>query len=288
MFKKIAIYGLGLLGGSLSRSVKKISAGTEILAFGRNIEKLKPALHEGFVDAIGIIGDADLDGVELIIVSTPVIASIGIIKSILNNPGLGSDAIVVDVGSVKEMIVREIEPCRRADRFVPCHPMAGSEKSGYIHGSETLFKGSSVIITPHKYNTAADIGKIHQFWRELGVTTLEISADLHDKIITCTSHIPHIAACAVVHLLMDAMRVDDTNMLGYFIGRGFRDVTRISAGSPDVWYDICRMNYSRISESIDLLIERLIHIRRMISDNSEEPEALMRYFEKIRNYRENL
>jgi prephenate dehydrogenase len=166
--------------------------------------------------------------------------------------------------------------------------MAGSEKSGFEHATDNLYDNSTVVITPNIHNRPDDISKITEFWRALGASIVEIPAGLHDEIITFTSHLPHMAACSVVDLLMNRIGSAHTTDLEHFIGRGFRDVTRISAGSPEMWIDICRMNHSRIAESITLLIDRLNELKRNISEPGGDQKDLMSYFESIKSYREKL
>jgi prephenate dehydrogenase len=288
MFKKIAIFGLGLLGGSLCKSARRVFPDVEITACGRNIQRLESARSLGIVDLITGIEDADLRGIGLVVVSMPVVKSVRIIKDILANPDFAKNALIIDVGSVKEKIVSVIEGEKRAGSFIGCHPMAGSEKSGYEHATDSLYDNSTVVITPNVHNRPDDIAIICEFWRKLGARTVEIPAGLHDEIITFTSHLPHMAACSVVDLLMNKIGHDHNIELEHFIGRGFRDVTRISAGSPEMWMDICRMNHSRISESIDLLIDRLKDLKRIISETDGDQKELMLYFESIKNYREKL
>jgi prephenate dehydrogenase len=208
MFNKIAVFGLGLLGGSLCKSVRRVFPGVEITACGRNISRLESARTLGIVDSISIIGKADLSGVGLAVVSTPVVKSVLIIKDILENPDFAKDALVIDVGSVKEKIVSDIESVKRAGSFIGCHPMAGSEKSGFEHATDNLYGNSMVVITPNVHNRPDDIAKISKFWRAIGASTVEIPAGLHDEIITFTSHLPHMAACSVVDLLMKSIGPD--------------------------------------------------------------------------------
>ena len=154
MFNTIAVFGLGLLGGSICRGIKKIHPGVRIHAYGRHPEKLEPALSSRFVDSIAGYDGISLAGVDLAVVSTPVSSSLEIINRVMAAPDLGPDTVVIDVGSVKEAIIRSVERLDRAGQFIGCHPMAGSEKMGYEHSRDDLFNGASVIITPHRLNRA--------------------------------------------------------------------------------------------------------------------------------------
>lgn len=286
--RNVAVYGLGLLGGSLCMNLRKKVPGARLAAYGRSVERLRPALDEGTVDRIGTIDDADLCGADLVVVAMPVAASIDIIQSILGNGGLGDGALVIDVGSVKEEIVRGVIGHPRAGRFVGCHPMAGSEKTGYRNGREDLYEGSSVIITPHEKNEGSDIEKISQFWRGLGARTVLTSPGEHDALVARTSHLPHMVSCVLVDQLAAVIGDENRDRAGHFIGRGFKDMTRIAAGSEELWSEICMLNAGNITAAMDDLMERLAEVRRMISGVRENPDALNEYLAVIRNLREGL
>jgi prephenate dehydrogenase len=287
MFHKIAVFGLGLLGGSLAKALKKRFTNIEIVAFGRDPGKIKTALEDGCVDRMGDAADPDLRGIELVVVSVPVIASIQIIRSILDNTTLEEKALVIDVGSVKGDIVSGIECHEKAAQFIGCHPMAGSEKSGYAHVTADLYDGSSVIITPHKNNRSGDVDTIDGLWKSLNATTVIVPPDLHDLVVASTSHLPHMVSCAVVEGLMNSGLAESLGGdISPFIGKGFRDVTRIAAGSPDVWREICLMNRSKICDAMTDIIARISSLRDLIAADSGAGDGLFRYFSEIKNFRE--
>jgi prephenate dehydrogenase len=264
MFNSIAVFGLGLLGGSVCKCLKRRDPGVRIAAYGRDPRRMEGALAEGLVDAAGGFGDASLDGVDLAVVSTPVDSSIEIVGKLLRSPDLGPAALVIDVGSVKETIIRSVEPFARADRFIGCHPMAGSEKMGYEHSRADLFEGASVIITPHARNGAADVRAIAGFWERLGAVTTVVSPAEHDVIAAYTSHLPHMAASALVRVF-DDFRSGRAGDVGPFIGRGFRDMTRLSSGSPDMWRDIAMHNRDNIIEALDRMMAELARLKAALA-----------------------
>lgn len=289
MFRKIAVFGLGLLGGSLAKALKAGPGDTEIIAFGRNHNKIEPALKEGSIDRIGNAENPDLAGVELVVVSVPVIASIGIIMSILDNPTLEDKALVIDVGSVKEEIVRSIGEHDRAAQFIGCHPMAGSEKSGYEHVEVDLYDRSSVIITPHKKNRSVDVDTIAGFWQSLNARTIVVPPDLHDLAVAYTSHLPHMVSCAVAgELMKSGLTARLGGDISLFIGKGFRDVTRIAAGSPDMWREISLMNREKICDAVTGIIAGLESLRDIIENSSAPGDEMLRYFSEIKNFRERI
>lgn len=292
MFKNTAIFGLGLLGGSICKSLKKISPEINIHAYGRDITKLKPAYDEGIVDSVKNIKKLELEGIDLVIVCAPVISSIDIINNILKSPSLEKNAIVIDVGSVKEEIVRSIEKNPRADRFIGCHPMAGSEKAGYKNSREDLFNNACVIITPNRFNSDTDINRIQKFWEMIQAKVIILPADVHDLIVAYTSHLPHMAACLLVDLLKDVAVKTGNKLAGKdirnLVGSGFRDVTRISAGSPDMWTDISFLNRENITVSIDQLILKLQFLRDILKEENIDKNKLWDFLSKIRKYRKSL
>lgn len=286
MFTTIALFGLGLLGGSICRGLKKTAPGTRIHAYGRSPERLAPALESRFVDSIGGFDRVSLAGVDLAVVSTPVDSSLEIIHRILSAPDLEPHAIVIDVGSVKERVISSVERLDRAGQFIGCHPMAGSEKMGYEHARDDLFSGASVIITPHRRNRAEDVAAVGRFWESLGARTLEVSPDEHDRIVTYTSHLPHLVAASLVAVFREFRTRRGVADPGAFIGNGFRDTTRVASGSPDMWRDISLMNRDNIIEAIDRMAAELGRIRKALSDT--DGGRLHEYFAGAKSVRDGL
>jgi prephenate dehydrogenase len=288
MFKKVAVFGLGLLGGSICRGLKKMNADIRISAFGRNPERLVPAQKSRVVDDIGSFDGISLSGVELAVVSTPVDSSIDIIKRILSHRELSPDAVIIDVGSVKEKIIRSVERLDRAEQFIGCHPMAGSEKMGYEYSRDDLFDGSSVIITPHDRNRENDILAVRRFWEALGALTILVTPEEHDLIVTYTSHLPHMVASSLIRVFHEFRQDHGSDEFRAFIGKGFLDVTRISSGSPDMWRDIAALNRENICAALDSMIEELGRLRKVLSGTEADSKLLHDYFTGAKNIRDGL
>ncbi|HOT44944.1 MAG TPA: prephenate dehydrogenase [Spirochaetota bacterium] len=289
MFKKVAIFGLGLLGGSICRALKEQDPGVHISAYGRNLPRIEPALRDGSIDAAGTFDRVSLAGVELAVVSTPVDSSIDIIRGILGHAELDPRAIVVDVGSVKEVIVREVSGLGRSAQFIGCHPIAGSEKTGYEYSRADLYNGSSVIITPHGGNSDGDIARVARFWESLGARTTVVTPEEHDRIVAYTSHLPHMIASSLVEVFHEFRRDSEpTSGIGAFIGNGFRDVTRISSGSPDMWRDIVLQNRGNISGAIDRMIGELDRLKKLIAGAGPEGGPVHDYFADAKKIRDGL
>ncbi|MCU0846790.1 MAG: prephenate dehydrogenase [Spirochaetes bacterium] len=287
-FEKIAVFGLGLLGGSVCRKIKSIKPDVRISAYGRDIKKLEQARGNGPVDFCDTMDRASLEGIDLAIVSTPVVSSMEIIKNLLSRTDLKDEAIIIDVGSVKAGIIRAIEGHPSSSRFIGCHPMAGSEKIGYNYSRPDLYEGASVIITPHKKNLERDIERIKDFWEMMGANVFTVSPEMHDLCVTYTSHLPHIISAALMRLFESFA----SNGTGFdtvipFIGNGFRDVTRIASSSPEMWRDIVELNPENISDSIGLFIDELDRFRKLISDRADAG-SIEKFFTESKNCRDRI
>jgi prephenate dehydrogenase len=289
MFKRVAVFGLGLLGGSICKGLKKVDSGIHITAYGRDSGRLKPALKDKYVDETRGYDDISLSGIDLAVVAMPIGASIGVIKQLLDHTELRDDALIIDVGSVKEKIITSIQEYANAGQFIGCHPMAGSEKMGYEFSQDDLFRGASVIITPHRGNRDDGITAVRGLWESLGSKAVIISPREHDLLVTYTSHLPHMMAGSLVSLLSNVGRKQTSSAdIRSFIGRGFMDVTRISSGSPDMWRDIILFNKKNILDAMSLIIDELMRLRDAVSASEEKTGRLHDYFLKVKKIRDML
>jgi prephenate dehydrogenase len=286
MFSRIAVFGLGLLGGSICRGLRRISHNGKITAFARDPRKLTPALDDGTIDGAERIGVTGIGDADLVILCTPVFNSIELLGAILDGNELGSESLVIDVGSVKGPIVRAALCHSRADRFIGCHPMAGSEKTGYDASRADLYDGASVIVTPHEKNTRADLHRIVRFWESIGARVTEVDPDVHDSIVAHTSHLPHLLACSATH----AVRGYSGSMvpeIGHFIGNGFLDVTRIAAGSPEMWTDIFLANADKLSQAARETMRIMESVLKEL-ETAKGATRLMEFFNAARDFRKGL
>lgn len=222
---------------------------------------------------------------DIVVISTPVEASIDIIRRVLDS-GIDDSALVLDVGSVKGRVVESALSSSKPDIFVGCHPMAGSEKSGYEYSSASLYEGSVVFITPSSANPALKLNAAALFWESMGASCGKIDPYEHDKILAYTSHLPHFAASATASALSCFIRESGfSGDINKFIGNGFRDTTRVSAGSPSMWTEISSMNSENIEKSIDTLISILSDIKSFIRNESEAPGGLSEFLEGVKKFR---
>jgi len=285
MFNKVAIIGLGLIGGSIARMLKKKHQSVFITAYGRKPENLHNALKEGFIDEVASIDAIDCNDVDLFIVATPVLSSIAMIQFLLDDPHLKSSALIIDAGSVKQSIIDAVIQHERAHQFVGCHPMAGSEKSGYAYSTHSILTGAWVIITPHKKNTDADIAAIKKFWELLECKIHITDAATHDKMVASTSHLPHIASTALMESFFGVNKKNNPSDMQPFIGKGFKDMTRLAGGSPDMWADIVLLNSTNIIAVLEDYIQSLNTVKHSIQQASlhNDRDVLCRYFEEVQS-----
>ena len=283
MFRRVAVLGLGLLGGSLCRALKETDSSVDITAFARDVARLSSALADGTIGRALPLDELSPAGMDLVVIASPVLSSIDSLKRLLDHPDLG-DCVVIDVGSVKGPLVGLAAAHAHGGRFVGCHPMAGSEQSGYEHSSGSLYRGASVIITPHEKNGETIIAAVERFWESIGSRTVRCDAQAHDRLVALTSHVPHLVACAVADLVADASTGTDA---APFIGSGFRDLTRIAMGSPDMWTDIAAANGGNIVGGIDELIGKLEYIRRFITEEGHDVDG-RRFLERARAFRRSI
>lgn len=252
MFDRIAVAGLGILGGSLCRSIRAAFPGTEIFGYDLDQASMSKAVDENVLDGMFRPGD-DLTCYDCIAVALPVRSSIDFLTAVLDKSADG--CIIIDTGSVKAPVIDALRNRPGFARFVPCHPMAGSDRSGYANSTEDLFRGATVIVTPHEKNSPDDVAKASSLWTDLGSRVVYSDAAVHDRIVARTSHLPHLLSSA-----LSIVAAAEGRKCRPFCGKGIADMTRLSGGSPSVWTDVALMNADNILEAIDeysTLIEEL-------------------------------
>ena len=230
---KVAIVGVGLIGGSLGLAIKAKGLANKVIGIGRSKESLRKAEELGCVDEttddIRRAKDADL-----IFLAIPPLAIIDIGKKLSR---FAKESIITDVGSTKERIVLELSPV--LPKFIGSHPMAGSHRQGSESASASLFSKSLVVITPTKDTDISIKEKVSYFWEELGARVIEMDAEEHDRIVALSSHIPHILSFSLV----DLVKRGGAEAL---VSTGFTDMTRLSLSPPSLWNEICLTNKSNI------------------------------------------
>ncbi len=262
-FKQVAIIGVGLIGGSLGMILKRDGLADSVVGVGRRIENLKTAVELGAIDRY--VSDAK-DGVrdaDLVILATPVDTYERHVKEW--GSSLKPGAIVSDVGSVKGALVEQAETLLPTTvRFVGAHPIAGKEKTGVAAGSVTLFKGARCILTPTTRTDPQALQAIRALWEAAGSIVLTMDPMLHDKVLGAVSHLPHIAAFALINALTEVQQTTTELDLLAYSGGGLRDTTRIAASSPEMWRDIFLWNRDNLVVQIETYERHLQRLKQFI------------------------
>jgi prephenate dehydrogenase len=198
-------------------------------------------------------------------------------------PALKRGAIVTDVGSVKASVVRELESlvAGAGAHFVGSHPMAGAEKTGVAAACADLFVNAVCVVTPAKKTNRAALKKVEQFWKSLGSRVLELAPEIHDALVSRSSHLPHVVAATLAgHILNPAHPKHQAALCA----NGFRDTTRIASGSPEMWHDIALANRKNLGRSLDAFIADLQKFRRMLA--KADTKAIAKFFETAKKRRD--
>ncbi len=248
----IVVIGLGLIGGSLSRDLRRV--GHHVTACGRDAAKLAPAVELGIVDAVAQDWASALAAADVVVLGVPVGALRELYARI--RPLLPATAVVTDVGSTKCSVVRDIAAAcggRLPAQFVPGHPIAGTEHSGFAASVEHLFAGRTVVLTPTADTDPAATTRVAALWQAIGARVLELTPDRHDAALALTSHAPQMLAYTLMEQFAEAG--DDT--LAQLIGSGFRGMTRLAASDPVLWRDVALANRAQLSLALRRTMERL-------------------------------
>ena len=243
MIEKLALIGVGLIGGSLARALRDAGLAREIVGHGRGLANLQRAVELGVIDRVETTLPAAVRDADMIVLATPVGSMEKIFQAI--TPYLAPTAVVTDVGSVKGSIV---DTARRVlgdkfARFVPGHPIAGTERSGVEASFSSLYVGRRVVLTPLAETNAEAVTRVRSMWQAAGAEVVSMTVEHHDTVLAATSHLPHLLAYALVDMLA---RLDDRNEIFAYAAGGFRDFTRIASSDPVMWRDISLANREAI------------------------------------------
>ncbi len=276
-FAKVAVVGVGLIGGSFALALKAARACGEVVGVGRGAANLKLALEQGVIDAIGAdIGDADL-----VLVATPVAQYPQVLAALA--PRLKPAALVTDGGSTKRDVIAAARAAlgAKSAQFVPAHPIAGAERSGAAAADAALFRDRRVVLTPLAENPDAAVQAVEAAWAACGARVGRMSAEEHDAVFAAVSHLPHLLAYALVHEV--SARDNSAQLFGYAAG-GFRDFTRIASSHPEMWRDICVANRDRLLDELDRYLAKLQAVRPLVA--SGDGAALEKLFAEARAARQ--
>ncbi|HBA89938.1 MAG TPA: prephenate dehydrogenase/arogenate dehydrogenase family protein [Geobacter sp.] len=273
MFDKMAVIGVGLIGGSLARVLREKGAVREVVGIGRGEANLKRGVELGVLDSYSLDPKEGVKGADLVFVATPVCSIPSVVKEIASS--LSPGCIVTDGGSVKEFVVAACEPLMpEGTFFVGGHPIAGTEHSGVEASFSTLYQGKRCIVTPTASTDPDALEKVVELWKLAGSTVPLMDPVQHDRVVAAISHLPHMVAYSLVNAV-DGYDRFGGELLSFSAG-GFRDFTRIASSDPVMWRDIALTNREAILETMDFFSGYLARLRTMIA--AGDGEALKAFF----------
>ena len=274
---KLAVIGVGLIGGSFALALRQAKKASQVVGVGRNAANLKLALERGIVDSIAPDPAAAARGADLVLISTPVAQFAKVFAALAD-----SKALITDGGSTKRDVIAAARKAlgKKIGQFVPAHPIAGAEQSGAGAASAELFRGKRVVLTPLRENSKQDIAKVEQAWAACGARLSRMDPEEHDAVLAAVSHLPHLLAYALVH---DVAKRNNSEQLFSFAAGGFRDFTRIASSHPEMWRDICLANRDRLLQELKLYANELGSIRKLLQ--AGDGAALEKLFAGARDAR---
>lgn len=278
--EKLAIVGTGLIGGSFALALKQAGAVREVLGVGRNPARLTVARELCLIDRAADWAEAGQ--ADCILLALPVGETEAMLKNLA--PHLKAGAIVTDAGSTKAKVVEAARATLggRFGDFVPGHPIAGSEQSGPGAARADLYQGKRVVLTPQADTRAEAVATVRALWEAAGAQVETLDAALHDRVFAAVSHLPHLAAFALVDDL--AQRADGDTFFR-FAASGFRDFTRIAGSSPEMWRDIALANREAVLAELDAYLASLQALRSAVS--ADDADVLLAIFSRARAAREH-
>ena len=283
MIDRLAIIGVGLIGSSLALALKQAGAVRQVIGYGRNLENLEKGIELGVIDSLATTVADCVRGADVIVVAVPLGAMRQVFAEL--KASSGRDAVITDVGSAKGSVVaaaRE-ELGDLWSRFVPGHPIAGTEKSGVEAGFASLYQGRRVILTPLEQTDADAVEVIDDMWQHCGAIMEYLSVEHHDKVLAATSHLPHMLAYALVHHLSN---LNDHEEIFRYAAGGFRDFSRIASSDPVMWRDVCLANSDALVTLIDQYQQELERIASAIRDG--DADELLKLFGRAKSERDSL
>lgn len=280
--KKLVIFGVGLIGGSVALALKKRADAPLCVGVGRNQTTLDEALTLNIIDEATTDIAAALCDAEMVLIAAPVAQTKAILQSI--QPHLNSNTIVTDAGSTKSdvMAIAKAVLGARAKQFVGGHPIAGAEKSGPSAAMADLYIGKNVVLTPSAENESIAVSQVRQLWLDCGANVITMPAEQHDGIFATVSHLPHLLAFALVE---DIASRDNADELFQFAASGFRDFTRIAGSSPEMWRDISFANRTALLDEINTYEQALTKLKQTLA--AEDGDGLQALFERASKARNN-
>ena len=272
VFKRLVIFGVGLIGGSFALGLKRAGMVGEVVGVDRNSAALDDAIRLKVIDVGATISEA-LQGADLVLLAVPVgqmSATLALMAS-----DVEANTIIMDCGSTKQDVIAAARAAlgEKISQFVPAHPIAGRETSGVASADATLFASKNIVITPLAENSVETIARVEATWRACDANVVTMTAAAHDAVFAAVSHLPHMLAFALVDEF--ASRPNAKSLFS-FAASGFRDFTRIAGSSPEMWRDIALNNRDALLTEMDAYIVKTQHLRTLIANaDTAELERLM-------------
>lgn len=279
--QRLAIVGVGLIGGSCALALRAVGAVDRVIGIGRSEANLRRAKDLNIIDDIATNLTQGVANADVIVVATPVGQFPSVFTAIAQNSR--ADALITDGGSTKRDVVSAARThlATKLSRFVPAHPIAGAEKTGADAARTELYRGKNVVLTPLPETDADALSGIDEMWRLCGARVSHMTPEEHDGIFAAVSHLPHVLAYALVDMI--AARPQQQRLFDYAAG-GFRDFTRIASSSPEMWSDICVANRDRLIEEMDQYIAEIQGMRDILAKG--DAHAIEALFARARTARE--
>lgn len=279
---KSGFIGLGLIGGSIAKAIRKYYPDHELIAYDKSRETLALAVQEGIIDTACSSIDDNFRGCSYIFLCAPVSCNTAYLSQLKEL--IGDNCILTDVGSVKTSIHEEVIALGLEECFIGGHPMAGSEKSGFINSKAHLVENSYYILTPSAKVSGEKVESYRNFVSSLKAIPVILDYKEHDLIMGTISHLPHIIASSLVNFVRDTDTKDE--LMKALAAGGFKDITRIASSSPVMWQQICLKNGSNISRILGEYIKTLEQTKKAVDSGDEN--ALYSLFESSRDYRDSM
>jgi len=280
--RKLAVFGVGLIGGSFACALKRAGAVQTVCGVGRSRSNLERALELGVIDEIASDAQSAMAGADFALVAVPVAQTERVLREIA--PYLPPDCVISDAGSTKQDVAMAARQALGAKgrQFVPAHPIAGAELSGVEAASPTLFRGRLVVLTPLDDTPSDACARVEFAWQTCGARVVQMTPRRHDQVFAAVSHLPHALAFTLVEMIA---KRPDTQELFSFAGAGFRDFTRIAGSSPEMWRDICLANREALLRELSAFQAALATLTEHIrSGEASDIEALFRDARSARDH----